>query len=380
MIPTCRHSSPSGSSTIGATRYWESLTLLRRLGEVDVPCLHVGGWFDIFLEGTLASYSALRERSGEKGSAPQHLVVGPWQHVPWARLNGSVDYGPNGDNRIEALQVAWFDRWLKGREPSRSPPVRYFVTGAGEWRENATWPPTGAQPLEIFLRSSGRANSLSGDGRLSLERPADEPPDIFIFDPFEPVPSLGGASCCGADVAPVGVFDQRVVEIRNDILVYTSPPLVGELDVAGQVELVLFAATDGPSTDWTAKLVDVHPDGMALNICDGIVRSRFRESLSEPSLLTPGRVYEYPNSTSPHRTLLRMWTCDPARGLKLKLSDLRRKLEHRGTRGRRRSFQRAGCHPSCLPYPRPRFATPAAHHRRSIDRAIFAAAKKETDR
>ena len=380
MIPTCRHSSPSGSSTIGATSTWESLTLLRRLGEVDVPCLHVGGWFDIFLEGTLASYSALRERSGEKGSAPQHLVVGPWQHVPWARLNGSVDYGPNGDNRIEALQVAWFDRWLKGREPSRSPPVRYFVTGAGEWRENATWPPTGAQPLEIFLRSSGRANSLSGDGRLSLERPADEPPDIFIFDPFEPVPSLGGASCCGADVAPVGVFDQRVVEIRNDILVYTSPPLVGELDVAGQVELVLFAATDGPSTDWTAKLVDVHPDGMALNICDGIVRSRFRESLSEPSLLTPGRVYEYRIQLRP---TARCFACGHAIRLEVSSSnfptyDVNSNTEARGVDADPFSARVA----TQVVYHTParasrlRLLTIGAP---SIER-IFAAPKKETDR
>ena len=272
--------------------YWKSLNWPAP-GFASVPCLHIGGWYDVFLPGTLANYAVAA--SGEiSPRTPQHLVIGPWQHVPWASSNGSVHYGASGNNTADALQIAWFDRHLKGRpsEPEL-PPVRYFSMGSNVWHQSATWPPEGAVGRDLYLRSSGRANSLSGDGALSLAAPAAEPPDIYVFDPAEPVPSVGGSSCCRADVAPIGAFDQRGVEIRNDVLVFTTAPLEADWEVAGPVALTLFAATDGPDTDWTAKLVDVHPDGQAINLCDGIIRARYRDSLVEPKPLEPGRTYEY---------------------------------------------------------------------------------------
>jgi putative CocE/NonD family hydrolase len=270
-------------------QYWEDLRW-PAVDYADLPCLHIGGWYDIFLQGTLAVF----EEATKLAPRNQRLVVGPWQHVPWARLNGSVDYGPAGDNSIDHLQVEWFDRHLKGIEPrAASACVRYYQLGANRWRDAATWPPPGGQPREFYLRSGGRANSLSGDGSLSDIASLGDPPDIYVFDPVEPVPSVGGASCCRADVAPVGAFDQRGVEIRNDVLVYTSEVLASGLDVCGPVEVVLFAATDCVDTDWTAKLVDVAPDGTAINLCDGILRARYRLSSTDPAMLTPGEIYEY---------------------------------------------------------------------------------------
>jgi putative CocE/NonD family hydrolase len=165
--------------------------------------------------------------------------------------------------------------------------------GADEWREAEAWPPAEAKACALYFHSSGRAARNLEDGRLSLELPGEEPPDIYMHDPGEPVPSIGGSSCCRPDLAPVGVFDQRRAESRTDVLTYTTAEFAEDSDIVGPVEVVLHAATDAVDTDWTAKLVDVHPDGRALNICDGIIRARFRESIEIPRLLTPGEVCRY---------------------------------------------------------------------------------------
>lgn len=253
------------------TAYWSELAPWLETVP-DIPCLHIGGWYDIFLSGTLENFRAACLSSAAAGD--QALVIGPWQHIPWASLNGSLDHGAAGGNVVDLWQSDWFDRFLRDGHPAEVPAarVRYFRMGADDWREADIWPPRDAEMRELFLRSDGRANSASGDGSLSAQAPAYEPPDIFVYDPSEPVPSVGGMSCCRADVAPVGAFDQRGVETRNDVLVYSSAPLEAACDIVGPVELVLFAATDAPATDWTAKLVDLHPDGRAINLCDGIVR------------------------------------------------------------------------------------------------------------
>ncbi|MCO5066164.1 MAG: CocE/NonD family hydrolase [Rhizobiaceae bacterium] len=254
------------------TAYWRELAPW--LGKVpDVPCLHIGGWYDVFIGGTIENY--VRAATHSAASADQSLLVGPWQHVPWASFNGSVFHGPAGDNIVNRLQCDWFDRFLRDSAPAEPlPKVRYFRMGRNDWLEDESWPPKQAAMRELFLHSDGAANSVSGDGRLTPAEPSREPPDLFVYDPSEPVPSLGGKSCCRADVAPVGAFDQREIETRNDVLVYSSDPLEEDLDLAGPVELVLFAASDAAETDWTAKLVDVQPNGRAINICDGIVRAR----------------------------------------------------------------------------------------------------------
>jgi putative CocE/NonD family hydrolase len=277
--------------------YWKEISLEEhgRYDRIEVPCLHVVGWYDTFIEGTLTNFSELFARAGDDPARTQRLLVGPWLHIPWSRLNGARNFGPEADNPIDQIQLAWFDHWLKGDGASApgGPTARIFVMGKNGWRDADAWPPPEAQIEEWYLRSSGRALSLSGDGELSREPPQEELPDVFAYLPVAPAPSRGGTSCCLPDAAPMGSFEQTIVEVRNDVLVYSTPPLQHEVEVTGTVELVLHAATDVIDTDWTAKLVDVWPDGRAWNLCDGIVRARFRESLEEPTLLEAGRIYEY---------------------------------------------------------------------------------------
>ena len=176
--------------------------------------------------------------------------------------------------------------------------------------------------LEVAGYAADRGSISAGEHDTARVIAAEEPPDIFVYDPGNPVPSRGGASCCCADVAPVGAFDQQSIEIRNDVLVYTSAPLASACDVVGPVELVLHAATDGPDTDWTAKLVDVHPDGRAINVCDGIIRARYRNSLSEPALLEPGIAYEYRIHLGATATRFSRGHCIRLRDLQLEFPNL----------------------------------------------------------
>jgi uncharacterized protein len=274
--------------------YWQALSIRRRYDAIAVPALHYGGWYDSFVEGTLENYAALAERAGDDPARAQRLVIGPWLHIPWAPINGVRNFGEEALNRVDELQLEWFDYWLKGEGDVLAwPAVRLFVMGENRWRDYDSWPPSEARTEEWYLRSTGRATSLSGDGALSREAPGDEPPDVFVYNPGWPVPSFGGRSCCLAEVAPMGPLEQSYVEIRNDVLVYSSPPLERDFEVTGTVELVLYAATDAADTDWTAKLCDVDEAGHAVNLCDGIVRARFRESLETPSPIEPDRVYEY---------------------------------------------------------------------------------------
>lgn len=276
--------------------YWRELSLYERYDDVAVPCLHLGGWYDSFIEGTLRNYAELSRRAGPDVAETQRLVVGPWYHIPWGRHLGCQDFGPEADNVLDLVQLRWFDRWLKGDAEALAgeAPVRLFMLGANRWRDADAWPPAGTRVQEWYLRSGGRASSLGGDGTLSREAPlGEEPPDVFAYLPVSPVPSRGGRSCCLPETSPMGPFDQAPLEVRNDVLVYSTPPLERDFEVTGTVELVLFAASDRPDTDWTAKLVDVDESGRAINLCHGIVRARFRESLQRPRPLEPGRVYEY---------------------------------------------------------------------------------------
>ena len=165
--------------------------------------------------------------------------------------------------------------------------------GENRWHDVEDWPPPGTRFIKYHLHSAGRANTLGGNGWLSIEAPQDELPDIYLYNPHDPVPSTGGQSCCFHPVAPMGAYDQRMVEMRNDVLVYTTPPLEKEMEVTGPISAVLWAASTAPDTDFTVKLVDVHPCGKAINLCDGIIRARFRESLETPSLIKPDEVYRY---------------------------------------------------------------------------------------
>lgn len=280
--------------------YWRRLDVGPHHAEINLPVLHIGAWYDIFLGGTLGNYVGMRENAPSEGARQaQRLIVGPWAHVvPFSHLVGEVDFGraaSQSDFDHDGICLRFFDRWLKDARNGvdDEAPVRVFVMGRNVWRDEAAWPLARARQVPYYLHSGGRANGLSGDGALGMEEPADEPPDYYVYNPRDPVPTRGGALCCyPAAIAP-GAYDQRPVEARPDVLVYTTPPLDEPVEVTGPVSVILYAATSAPDTDFTAKLVDVDPSGYARNLTDSIVRARYRESRARASLVTPGVVYEY---------------------------------------------------------------------------------------
>ena len=276
--------------------YWKQWSIRRRYDQITLPALHIAGWYDVFLEGTLENFTGLQEGAGsEQARRNQKLVVGPWYHMPWHQHVGAFDFGENARNCIDALQVLWLDKYLRGErnQLDDEPPVALFVMGDNTWRFEDEWPPKRAQATRFYLHSGGRSNSLNGDGWLDRETPGDELPDIFTYDPRLPVMSVGGHSCCVNTLTPMGAFDQRSQEYRNDVLIYSTETLAEDVQVIGTVEVTLYAASTAVDTDFTAKLVDVHPDGQAINVGEGILRARFRESLEAPTPIEPGRVYEY---------------------------------------------------------------------------------------
>lgn len=274
--------------------YWKAISDERRIEQVLVPACSLGGWFDIFLQGTLEGHTQLRKRGGSEAARQgARLIVGPWGHGP-SRKVGDVDFGDDALRTQFELELRWFDRHLRGVDNGldREPPVEIFYMGANRWRHEADWPIPGTKFTPYYLASGGQANSSRGDGRLSAEPPSGAEADRFAYDPNDPTPSWGGNNCCGAPT-PAGPMDQRRLEKRSDVLVYTSAPLAQPLTIAGPVKMKLHAATDGPDTDWVVKLIDVRPDGFAMNIAEGILRARYRNGADKPELLKPNETYEF---------------------------------------------------------------------------------------
>ena len=282
--------------------YWWRLNLLRNLEGMKIPMFHVSSWYDIFLEGALNAYGAITDRGGsELARRNQKLLVGPWAHIrPYTRATsgdtGDIDFGPDAAIELHDHLRRWFDHWLKDMDNGimEEPPVSIFVMGAGgvgngKWRYENEWPLARTHYTRYYLHSGGSANIRTGDGTLSTMPPEEEPPDGYIYDPSDPVPTLRGNTL----MIPHGVQDQRPVEDRRDVLVYTSEPLDSDLELTGPIVVKLFAASSAIDTDFTAKLVDVRPDGFAHNLQDGIVRARYRTSARQPSFISPGKVYEY---------------------------------------------------------------------------------------
>ena len=272
--------------------YWQEFELGQRLERITVPCLHLSGWYDSFVTQTLHAY----ERFSSETRGEHRLLVGPWFHIPWGQQVGVVDFGEDARNIVDEYQLAWLEAWTKGRRNGLDalPRVKVFVTGSNSWHDADRWPLPATTTQTWYLRSEGRANSLSGDGCLSLDRPGEtELADYFYYDPAAPVQSLGGHSCCYPQAAPMGPMVQRDVESKNDVLVYSSAPLERPLWVAGTVIARLFAATSARDTDWVVKLCDVAPDGRSLNIQEGAIRARFRNGFDRAILLEPDTVNEY---------------------------------------------------------------------------------------
>lgn len=281
--------------------FWKKIDPERSYHEIDVAGLHVGGWYDIFLKGTLRNYLGFSQKARTEGrGSNQKLIIGPWVHgTDMSNRVGEWNSGFLSQGSalgLERIQFRWFDHWLKGEENGimKEPPVLIYVMGDNRWRRESEWPLARTTYANFYLHSGGYANTLDGDGLLDVRPPLDEPTDSYVYDPEDPVPTLGGgATGSGPSVLPPGVFDQRPNEMRADVLVYTSPVLDRDMEVTGPVELHLWSSSSEVDTDFTGKLVDVHPDGYARNLCDGILRARFRESLESPELLKPGKVYEF---------------------------------------------------------------------------------------
>jgi uncharacterized protein len=286
--------------------YWRSYSMKGTYPEVDVPALFITGWYDNLLHEGFKVFAGWKQhaRSAET-RARTKLVVGPWAHrgIGSADRFGDVDFGPAAGIDLLGLHLRWYDRRLRGIDNGidDEPPVRIFVMGANVWRDEQEWPLARTRYTRYYLHSGGRANSLFGDGALSTTSPSDEPADRFDYDPANPVPTLGGQSM----IESPGPLDRRPVERRDDVLVYTTEPLERDVEVTGPIELVLYAASSAVDTDFAATLVDVHPNGPAINICEGIRRASFRESLERPAPIEPGQVYEYRISLWETSTLFR---------------------------------------------------------------------------
>ena len=272
--------------------YWEALSVRKQLKNVSVPVFSIAGWYDNYVESDLDAFTLV-----QKNNQFNRIIVGPWPHN-FAKFEG-VDYGPDARISLSRIQLEWFDHWLKGKESSapQRAPVRIFVMGANHWRDENEWPLARTQSTRFYLDSAGRANTLNGNGELTAQQPVHsqkhDPPDSFVYDPHNPVLTHGGAVCCTPSVFPWGPLDQRVIEKREDVLVYTSDPLVDDLEVTGGIQAMLFASSSAPDTDFSAKLVDVFPDGLARNLTDGLLRARYRNSLSKPELLKKDEISRF---------------------------------------------------------------------------------------
>jgi len=277
--------------------YWKQVSIEEHFGDITVPALHIAAWYDIFLGGSLRNYEGIKEHGGSDAARKgQRLLVIIGGHSGGGRNIGQVDFGPEAEKWNEGdATLEWYDFLFKGVKNrwASDKPVKIFVMGANQWRDEDDWPLARAVSTKYFLHSAGKANSLRGDGTLSTATPGRESADEYVYDPSTPVPTVGGPLCCdGGHLAP-GPRDQRAVEARDDVLVYSTPAMAQDLEVTGPVSVELYAKSSAVDTDFTAKLVDVGPDGFAQNMTEGIVRARYRDSQEKPTLMIPDQIYKF---------------------------------------------------------------------------------------
>ncbi|HEY7781716.1 MAG TPA: CocE/NonD family hydrolase [Ktedonobacterales bacterium] len=290
--------------------YWRPLCYQGRFGEIAVPVLHISGWYDDEQVGTPLNYIGMSTGAAtSEARAAQRLLMGPWGHqVNRDSRLGEVDFGAQAIIDLRGEERRWFDRWLRadpGSDANERPgrttapaddssvlaaPVRLFIMGTNQWRDEREWPLARTQWTPYYLHSGGRANSRFGDGTLTPDAPAaGEPADTYRYDPARPTPFITEATSSQIG----GPDDYAAVQRRDDVLVYTTAPLAADTEVTGPIRVDLYAASSAPDTDFMAMLLNVWPSGFAQRLCDGMVRARFREGMDHTSLIEPGRVYHY---------------------------------------------------------------------------------------
>jgi uncharacterized protein len=283
----------------------EPMTILGKHENVTAPSLNIGGWYDIFLKDTIENFRIIREQGSTPEVRQSKLLIGPWSHGAAGNPVGELNFGFASaaafiDLQIDfiSLQVRWFDHWLKGIDTGmlNEAPIKLFVMGTNVWRDEQEWPLARAVETRYYLHSNGHANTLHGNGYLTTDLPNAEElsADHYAYDPANPVITRGGALLMSPEYR-AGPFDQLPTESREDVLVYTTGELKEDLEVTGSIKVHLWAISSAPDTDFVARLVDVHPDGYAQNLTDGIIRARYRNFAhgQAPSLIEPGRAYEY---------------------------------------------------------------------------------------
>jgi uncharacterized protein len=277
--------------------YWKRWSIEERYADITVPALTTAAWYDIFQGGALRNYMGMKAKAGNPAAREgQRLLVMIGGHAGSGRKIGDVDFGPAATRFDEdPVTLRWYDFLLKGiqNEFAKEKRVKIFVMGTNDWREEDDWPLTRARSTKYFLHSTGNANSLRANGTLSTKAPGSEPSDHYVYDPANPVATIGGPLCCDSKHLEPGPRDQRPDEARDDVLVFSTTPLSRDFEVTGPVSLELYAKSSAVDTDFTAKLVDVWPNGFAQNLTEGIVRGRYRDSQEKAQLMNPGQVYKF---------------------------------------------------------------------------------------
>ena len=266
---------------------------------INVPGLWFMSWYDVSVGPNLAAYNHVRATARPEIAKQQYAVIAPTLHCAYKRATENTVVGERsvGDARLDydALTYGWFDHFLKGdqnRLLDTLPRVRYYTMGLDKWQTSDTWPPRGATPMTLYLSSGGKANTLTGDGRLVVNPISADALDTLTYDPTHPVPSHGGNVCCTGTAVQGGAFDQRTMEQRPDILVYTSDPMKAATEISGPVTVTLYVSSDRKDTDFTVKLVDVFPDGRAYNLDETIKRVRYRDGYDKQVWMESGKVYK----------------------------------------------------------------------------------------
>ena len=270
--------------------FWKRISVRENIARIKTPVFSVGGWYDNYVESDLDAFADL-----QRLKRPSRILIGPWAHDISYKF-ADVDFGLHATANIRQRQLEWFDRWLKPGEtfPASAwsdAPVRIFVMGRNEWRDEREWPLARTRYTPLYLSGKGHANGPRADGKLEWSTPRRERSGTFVYDPYHPVPTMGGAVCCNPKVLPWGPLDQRAIERRPDVLVYSTAPLKDALEVTGLVRVVLYASTTAPDTDFSAKLIDVFPDGTARNLTDGLLRLRYRNGLEHAMPVRPGEIF-----------------------------------------------------------------------------------------